>query len=143
MTSTAPGPGPTPSVQARPNLLVVEDDPQVSDIYKVFLQGAGFKVSLAGDGQQALRLYQQALEASRPYDLVMMDLHLPVMDGLTCLRRLSSLDRDVRVLITTGSPCDDFGEASDRVAGVVVKPVGLKVLLGKIQAALALPPVRA
>jgi len=143
MTSTAPGPAQAQPIQARPNLLVVEDDPQVSDLYKVFLQGAGFKVSLAGDGQQALRLYQQALEASRPYDLVMMDLHLPVMDGLTCLRRLSSLDRDVRVLITTGSPCDDFGEASDRVAGVVVKPVGLKVLLGEIQAALALPPVRA
>jgi DNA-binding response OmpR family regulator len=121
---------------ASASLLVVEDDPQISDLYQLILQKAGYAVSLAGDGREALRLYQQALEARQPYDLVMMDLQLPVMDGLTCLHRLSRLDQTVRVLITTGSPGGDFGEAAGHVAGVVLKPVGIKTLLGEIHSAL-------
>lgn len=125
-----------PAPQPPVNLLVVEDDPQVSDLYKLFLQRAGYAVSLAGDGREALRLYQEAIESQQPYDLVMMDLNLPVMDGLTCLRCLARLDQAVRVLITTGSPGEDFGDAASHVAGVVIKPVGLNVLLGEIEAAL-------
>lgn len=129
---------PTPA-HPHPNLLVVEDDPQICELYKFFLQRSGYAVSLAGDGHEALRLYQEAMEADQPFDLVMMDLNLPLMDGLTCLRHLTSMDQGVRVLITTGSPGEDFGDAADHVAGVVIKPVGLNTLLGEIQSALGRP----
>lgn len=129
--------------QTPANLLVVEDDPQICDLYKLCLQRAGYQVQLAGDGHEALRVYQQAMEARQPFDLVMMDLNLPVMDGLTCLRHLSTLNPDVRVLITTGSPCEDLATNLPNVAGVVGKPVGLKCLLGQIAEALHTTPHRA
>lgn len=141
MASSGQDASPTDPTPA--SLLVVEDDTQICDLYKLFLQRAGYRVCLAGDGREALRLYQQAREAQRPYDLVMMDLNLPVMDGLTCLGHLSSLDQDVRVLITTGSPSDDLPASLPNVAGVVSKPVGLKLLLSQIEAALHQAPRRA
>ncbi len=128
----APGPG-----GASPNLLVVEDDPQISDLYKILLERSGYRVSLAGDGLEALELFRAAQRDGQPYDLVMMDLNLPRMDGLECLRHLTQIDDGIRVLVSTGSPSLEFQGLTSWVAGVVQKPVRVNTLLEQVDRALA------
>ena len=121
------------------SLLVVEDDPQISDLYKIMLERSGYQVALAGDGLEALELFRAAQRDGRPYDLVMLDLNLPRMGGLECLRHLSRIDHGIRVLVASGSPGLDFQDLSSWVAGVVQKPVRMNTLLEQVDRALALP----
>ncbi len=114
------------------SLLVVEDDPQISDLYQIILERAGYRVSLAGDGLEALELFRAAQREGRSYDLVLMDLSLPRMDGLECLRHLTGIDQGIRVLISSGSPSVDFQDLAPWVAGVVQKPVRMATLLAQI-----------
>ena len=60
-------------------VLVVDDDPTISDVVRRYLERAGFVVDTASDGPSAL-----ALAAERPPDLVVLDLMLPGMSGWTC-----------------------------------------------------------
>jgi CheY-like chemotaxis protein len=64
-------------------VLVVDDDPTVSDVVRRYLERAGYDVDKAADGPTAL-----ALAAERPPDLVVLDLMLPGMSGLEVCRRL-------------------------------------------------------
>jgi len=129
-------PRPVPSL--RPTLLVVEDDPQLLGLLQIVLEGAGFEVVLAGDGLQALDTLHRARREQAPVDLVMLDLHMPVMDGRECLRRMEDLDDQVPVILISGDPKEDLDPyLRQRVAGVVEKPVGLRTLLGQVRRVLA------
>ena len=64
-------------------VLVVDDDPTVSDVVRRYLEREGFTVELAGDGQQALDML-----ARERFDAVLMDCQMPVMDGYAATRAL-------------------------------------------------------
>ncbi len=89
-------------------VLVVDDDPTVSDVVRRYLERAGIDVTLAADGPAALA----ALAADRP-DLVVLDLMLPGIDGLEVCRRMRADDPDVPVVMLTA-----LGEEADRVIGL-------------------------
>ncbi|MEV4138212.1 response regulator transcription factor [Dactylosporangium sp. NPDC049742] len=114
-------------------VLVVDDDPTVSDVVRRYLEREGFTVALAGDGQQALDSY----DAERP-DLVVLDLMLPGIDGLEVCRRLRAQDRTLPVVMLTA-----LGEESDRVLGLelgaddyVTKPFSPRELVLRVQSVL-------
>jgi DNA-binding response OmpR family regulator len=114
-------------------VLVVDDDPTVSDVVRRYLEREGFTVELAGDGQQALDAY----DAERP-DLVVLDLMLPGIDGLEVCRRLRTQDRTLPVIMLTA-----LGEESDRVLGLeigaddyVTKPFSPRELVLRVQSVL-------
>jgi DNA-binding response OmpR family regulator len=114
-------------------VLVVDDDPTVSDVVRRYLEREGFTVELAGDGQQALDAYA----AERP-DLVVLDLMLPGIDGLEVCRRLRVQDRALPVIMLTA-----LGEESDRVLGLeigaddyVTKPFSPRELVLRVQSVL-------
>jgi len=67
------------------SILVVDDDPTVSDVVRRYLERAGYAVTLSADGRDALAAYERI----RP-DLVVLDLMLPGLDGLEVCRRLRS-----------------------------------------------------
>jgi DNA-binding NarL/FixJ family response regulator len=78
-------------------VLLVDDHPVVRDGMRAVLEGAGFVVAgEAGDGKRALAVYPSA----RP-DVVLMDLRMPVMDGVTATTKLRELDPAARVLVLT------------------------------------------
>ncbi|MGH8824719.1 MAG: response regulator transcription factor [Jiangellaceae bacterium] len=121
-----------PEAASPRRVLVVDDDPTVSDVVRRYLERAGFDVDKAGDGLSAL-----ALAAERPPDLVVLDLMLPGMSGLEVCRRLRR-SSDVPVVMLTA-----LGEESDRVVGFetgaddyVTKPFSPRELALRVQSVL-------
>ncbi|AKA08085.1 response regulator transcription factor [Streptomyces noursei] len=91
------------------NVLVVDDDPTVSEVLAGYLQRAGFAVRRAADGPAALT----SARAHRP-DLVVLDLMLPGMDGLTVCRELRSHGPLPVIMLTARS------DEEDRILGLEV-----------------------
>ena len=75
-------------------LLLIEDERTLCDAVARRLRRLGYSVDLAYDGEQALQLLEVEC-----YDLVLLDLNLPKLDGMSVLRTLRQTDRETRVLI--------------------------------------------
>jgi len=114
-------------------VLVVDDDPTVSDVVRRYLEQAGCEVRLAADGADGLA----AVAAQRP-DLVVLDLMMPGIDGLEVCRRLRDAGDRTPVLMLTARDTVD-----DRVAGLdagaddyLVKPFAVQELTARVRALL-------
>lgn len=112
-------------------LLVVEDDPDLSEQLVDALRDAGYAVDLTGDGEEA-----QFLGDTEPYDAVVLDLGLPTVDGMTVLERWRENGRNMPVLILTARD-----RWSDKVAGFdsgaddyLAKPFRVEELLARLRA---------
>ena len=111
------------------DILIVEDEPDIQELLCAYLRDAGYGTAVAGVGAEALELFQ-----SRPFDLVLLDLMLPKMDGFEaceCIRRqsqvpilmLTALDGEEEQLRGFRMNIDDY----------VTKPFSMPVLLEKIR----------
>ncbi|MFI5936657.1 response regulator transcription factor [Actinoplanes sp. NPDC051494] len=114
-------------------VLVVDDDPTVSDVVRRYLEQDGHQVRLAADGAGAL-----AAAESAPPDLVVLDLMMPGIDGLEVCRRLRRQWPDLPVVMLTA-----LGEEADRVLGLevgaddyVTKPFSPRELVLRIRSVL-------
>jgi DNA-binding response OmpR family regulator len=85
-------------------LVIIEDEPAISEMYRFKLNLDGFTVFTAADGQQGL----EACEAHMP-DLILLDLKMPVMTGDEMLEKLRQTDwgADIRVVILTNISRDE------------------------------------
>jgi DNA-binding response OmpR family regulator len=115
------------------HVLVVDDDPTVSDVVRRYLEQAGYRVRLAADGLAALA----AVAAETP-DLVVLDLMLGGIDGLEVCRRLRREHPDLPVVMLTA-----LGEEADRVVGLevgaddyVTKPFSPRELVLRVRSVL-------
>ena len=90
------------------NLLLAEDDAILADALTTQLQGAGFSVEHAPNGAVA-----EYLLLKQAFDLAILDLGLPMVDGLTVLRRVRAASRELPVLVLTA-----LDSLDDRVAGL-------------------------
>jgi DNA-binding response OmpR family regulator len=114
-------------------ILVVEDEHKLAGVLKRGLEEHGYAVDLAYDGDEGLQFAQ--LE---PYDLIVLDVMLPRLDGYTVCRRLRAERRNVPVLMLTARDTID-----DRVAGLdngaddyLIKPFAFRELLARVRALL-------
>jgi DNA-binding response OmpR family regulator len=112
------------------SILVVEDEPSIAEVVGLYLQRAGYKVQTAADGKIAMSL----LESGIP-DLVVLDLMLPEIDGLSLTRWLRDRS-DVPIIMLTARR-----EEIDRIAGLemgaddyVVKPFSPQELVSRVRA---------
>lgn len=93
----------SPATPPRPpslkTILIVEDDPDLSRIFADVLFWAGFRVEQANDGITALRMIE-----NNPPDLLVLDIVLPALDGLSVREKLAShaQTRDIPVVVVTG-----------------------------------------
>lgn len=108
-------------------VLVVEDDPNIRRVLRLFLEREGYHVMAAENGAVALKLYQHF----RP-DLVLMDLMMPVMDGFTAcahLRRLPGGDQTPVLAVTALDDGHSIDQAlAAGVTDVITKPIQFAVL---------------
>ena len=114
------------------NILVVEDDNNISNLIKLYLDKEGFEVRLASDGGKAVEEFH-----SQEPDLVLLDVMLPVLDGWGVLGRIREHSKCPVIMLTAK------GEVDDRIHGLemgaddyVVKPFEMKELLARINAVL-------
>ncbi len=77
-------------------ILIVDDEPSVRNSLRDWFTEDGFKVETAEDGQAALKCMHAG-----PFDIVLVDLKMPGMDGITLEKRIREIDRDVAVIILT------------------------------------------
>jgi DNA-binding response OmpR family regulator len=120
-------------------ILLVEDDQRLSASVAGYLRATGFAVDEARDGAAALKM-----EAINSYDAVVLDLHLPDLDGLEVCRRLLTRHADgprPRIIMATAR-----GAVDDRIRGLdqgaddyIVKPYALGELVARLRALLRRP----
>jgi two-component system, OmpR family, response regulator ResD len=88
-------------------ILVVDDEPSIGEVVSLYLEQAGYRVTVVRDGQAAL----DALAREQP-DLVVLDLMLPKVDGLEITRRLRSGGQTPIIMLTARK------EETDRILGL-------------------------
>jgi len=113
-------------------VLVVEDDRKTADLVRLYLERAGYSVDVAHDGCAGLEKARQ-----EEFDLIILDIMLPGMDGLSVCRKVR-LESDVPVIMLTAKVTE-----SDRLQGFdcgaddyVVKPFSPRELVARVQAIL-------
>lgn len=116
-------------------VLVVDDDPAMRLMLERMLRGDRIQVEVAADGGEAVRIFRKQPEA---YDLVLMDLTMPVMDGIEAFLQMRSLVPGVRVILTTGySEEMILGRIDPRsFAAILIKPFTRDGLRAALQAAM-------
>jgi DNA-binding response OmpR family regulator len=119
-------------------VLVVEDEPNIRDLVVLHLTLEGMTPVAVGDGNEALRLAR-----AEPFDLIVLDLMLPGLDGVTVCRaiRREPVNADVPILMLTARR-----EESDKVLGLdsgaddyLTKPFGVRELVARVRALLRRP----
>ncbi len=115
-------------------LLVVDDEEAVRDICRQALETFGYQVSLAADGAQGVETFRLARETGQPFDLVLMDLAMPKMDGRAAGQAIWKIDPEARIIITTGHGGDRYQVADlyPRAKGILQKPFDLSTLLKEV-----------
>ena len=120
---------------AREHILIVEDEEEIQELVAYNLSREGFRTSIAGSGEDALKKVR-----SERFDLVVLDLMLPGMDGLDVCRALKKEEKTmaIPVIMLTAK-----GEESDIVTGLelgaddyIVKPFSPKILVARIKTVL-------
>jgi len=92
-------------------ILVVEDEKKVASFIKRGLEEENFSVDVAGDGEEGLTLAQ-----SNRYDLILMDLMLPKMDGLSVVRELRTREITTPVLCLTAKDTVEASQSHNPIA---------------------------
>ena len=113
-------------------ILVVDDELNICELLKLYLENEGYTVFTANDGQAAVTAFQQ-----KAPDLVLLDIMLPKMDGWQVCREIRKTSSAPIIMLTAK------GETIDKVAGLemgaddyIVKPFEMKELLARVHAVL-------
>ena len=122
--------------RSKQRILVVDDEKMLLILTGELLRDEGYEVVTAQSGFECLDLFRLS---PRDFDLVLLDLNMPLMDGEETFQRLRALRPDVRVMLCTGyvqqERLNHMLEAG--LSGFVQKPLGPKEYLGSVRAVLA------
>ena len=96
--------------RAPSHILVVDDDDRIRDLTRRYLQGLGYHISTAEDGLRARHLLDQLV-----FDLVILDVMMPRMDGFELLKSIRATDQTTPVILLTAR-----GDSADRIEGLKI-----------------------
>jgi DNA-binding response OmpR family regulator len=113
------------------NILLAEDDKNLGNVLKTYLEVKGFQITLAVDGKEALESFKR-----NEFDFCILDIMMPVMDGFTLAKEIRKLDKHVPFLFLTAKSMQE-----DKIHGFEVgaddyltKPFSMEELLMRIRA---------
>ncbi len=113
-------------------ILVVEDDANIADLIRIYLENDGYTVHIAGDGGAGLRMFRELSP-----DLVLLDIMLPVMDGWQVLSAIRELGKTPVIMLTAREETDDKVQGLEQGADdYLTKPFENRELLARIHAVL-------
>jgi two-component system alkaline phosphatase synthesis response regulator PhoP len=123
---------PMPSPDDRQRVLIVEDEPNIASFARMYLEAAGFEVSIAARGDEGLRMAEE-----EPPNLVILDLMLPGLDGYEVTKRLRQKGQTPIIMLTARD------DAVDKVVGLelgaddyITKPFNPRELVARVRAVL-------
>ena len=126
---------------AKPRILAVDDDAAICDLFEKGLPPLGFDVVCAASGKQAKNLLEK-----ETFDLVLMDVMMPGIDGIALTREICSNPKTAKLPILVVSGLSDAGTLEDALlygaVDYIVKPVDFAILKSKIDRILALQDKR-
>lgn len=129
---SSPAQAPDIIVGGHENILVVDDEKTITDVVVSILESYGYTAMMAESGEKALEVYQSL---SSPPDLVLLDLGMPGMGGLACLKEILKINPGAKVIIASGYSAT--GQAKSALEGgareFVSKPYRLKDMMRKIR----------
>jgi DNA-binding response OmpR family regulator len=112
-------------------ILMIEDDPNIVELARIHIGDLGYSFNWAGDGEKGLRKAQE-----QEYDLILLDLMLPGMDGLEVCKRFRQENQKTPILMLTAK-----SEELDKVLGLelgaddyLTKPFSIRELIARIKA---------
>lgn len=122
--------------------LIVEDDFTARKLMQIYLSEMG-ETDIAINGQEAVEAFQKALDSNSRYDLICLDIMMPVMDGTECLRQIREIESQkgiegldgTRVIMTTAKDQskDIFGAFREGCEAYIIKPIERDRLYGEIE----------
>jgi two-component system alkaline phosphatase synthesis response regulator PhoP len=134
------------SAEQRIKVVAVDDDETILEIYETGLAAAGFEIKTFADSKQA-REYFAALKAGEAPDVILMDIMMPGVDGISLMSDIRSHDAAAHVPILAVSGLNDAATLNDALLfgamDYLVKPFDLDTLTGKIKKAAELSRKRA
>jgi CheY-like chemotaxis protein/anti-sigma regulatory factor (Ser/Thr protein kinase) len=118
-------------------ILVVDDDPELQDLLSFALKREGYEVRVAKDAYQGLEMIEK-----EKFDLALLDVMMPKMDGLEMLQRLRAHNKDLLVIIMTAlsAPETAISALRDHASDFLQKPFDVKQLISAIKTAFELAP---
>jgi CheY-like chemotaxis protein len=125
-----------PVKRDKPRIMVVDDEPMGLTLYDEFLTHSGYEVVTARSGFEAL---DTIVRSEARFDVVVLDLTMPFMDGEETFRRMRAVDPAVRVILTTGFIHQSRLQQmfADGLCGYMRKPLPPDEVLAEIKRALA------
>jgi len=114
-------------------VLIVDDEPDILLMLRVSLEAAGFTTALAADGDVALQRVRQ-----EPFDLILLDVMMPVLDGWGVLEALRGDAEAPKIIVLSAKSAPrDVAKAMELgAADYLTKPFEIDVLVGRIEAVL-------
>jgi len=115
-------------------ILVVDDEPDIALILKLYLEEAGYSITRAKDGESCL-----AILAKETFSLVLLDINLPKMNGIEVLEKIKEIDSDISVLMMTGNGSESMAVKCMKIGAYdyFSKPFSLEDVLHRVEQALA------
>ena len=117
------------------NILLGDDDEELTQLLQEYLHNHGIQSDCVHDGEAVIERLKSAMNDSAPYDLLVLDIMMPKIDGLSVLRQLPAIS-DIPVIMLTAK-----GEEIDRIIGLelgaddyITKPCNPRELLARINA---------
>ncbi len=140
----ASSPAPVSNMLDEVRVLIVDDNRASRDILQQQLQGWAMQVTSAAGGQQALQLIAAAAQAELPFEVVVLDMHMPGMDGLQLAREIQALPSasamKVMMLSSSSTPADRFAWRDLGILRYLNKPVRRADLLRVVTDMVAAAP---
>jgi len=115
---------------ANPSILVVDDELLIRDLLYDFFSSQGWDISVAENGEKALEIIR-----SKKIDLVLTDIKMPEMDGLTLASLVNQSHPGIPVVVMTGYPSVDTAVTAlrNKVADYVIKPFNINQLFKLVE----------